>query len=405
MLPNPESKLFETCLHYLRLLRRLLFLVPRVIEQNTPSTRSFVCRLLILCTYRFPSFRRMLLEDMEELIPSRYHMDVDMVDLVVFRTSDSSVCNKYEDYMAHCNVSNDYAPGDISPLYYSSVSTVAEGNDRPSISRNSPFPHSKSRENLSAMGELSIPPPYVLRPLVECMDIDEEDGISKDAVDARKAFRKKNAHGSKMAADAADDDNPFSTSSTSSLLKKSLKNCIEEESSLNFRFPSLCVTPFIELSRFIRSRGKEKAYRRFVKRNPDFFLWGEIESILGDDALQELPMEWTNQWGFWECVKSSFMDTHCLLHQYLSCFIDFAEEFTAKEPNKGVCWTVVSEIRTILGGHSGVIHVSATVLHGVPVRHRPALLQVHHDEERRGLLLLPELRQGVHVVIHQSLEV
>lgn len=210
-----------------------------MIEQNTPSTRSFVCRLLILCTYRFPSFRRMLLEDMEELIPSRYHMDVDMVDLVVFRTSDSSVCNKYEDYMAHCNVSNDYAPGDISPLYYSSVSTVAEGNDRPSISRNSPFPHSKSRENLSAMGELSIPPPYVLRPLVECMDIDEEDGISKDAVDARKAFRKKNAHGSKMAADAADDDNPFSTSSTSSLLKKSLKNCIEEESSLNFRFPSL----------------------------------------------------------------------------------------------------------------------------------------------------------------------
>ena len=166
-----------------------------------------MCRLLILCTYRFPSFRRMLLEDMEELIPSRYHMDVDMVDLVVFRTSDSSVCNKYEDYMAHCNVSNDYAPGDISPLYYSSVSTVAEGNDRPSISRNSPFPHSKSRENLSAMGELSIPPPYVLRPLVECMDIDEEDGISKDAVDARKAFRKKNAHGSKMAADAADDDN------------------------------------------------------------------------------------------------------------------------------------------------------------------------------------------------------
>ena len=237
---------------------------------------------------------------MEELIPSRYHMDVDMVDLVVFRTSDTSVCNKYEDYMEHCNVNSDCTSGEISPVYYSSVSTAVEGNDRPSIYRNSPFHHSKSRENLSLMGELSIPPPYVLRPLVECMNIDEEDGISKDAVDARKAFRKKNAHGVKMAADAADDDNPFSTSSSSSLLKKSLKNCIEEESSLNFRFPSLCVAPFIELSRFIRSRGKEKAYRRFVKKNPDFFLWEELESILGDNVCQELPMEWTNQWVFLE---------------------------------------------------------------------------------------------------------
>ena len=76
------------------------------------------------------------------------------------------------------------------------------------------------------------------------------------------------------------------------------------------------------------------------------------------------------------------MDTHCLLHQYLSCFIDFAEEFSVKEANKGIVFDSVSEIRAILGGHTRFVHVPPALLHRVPVRHRAPLLEVHHDEKR-----------------------
>ena len=336
VVPDPESSLFDVLLCFLKLLKRLVLLVPKAIEQNVSVSRCFACRVLILTSYRFPSFRSLILNRMEEIIPSRYHMDVQMMDIVSFRTPSRSLCDKYEDSFQRCFREESQSDSlERVPSRYMSLTPRSESCEHITSCHDSKPPRTRSRENLHSLTDTVIPPPYVMKPLVEFMNVDKSDGIDKEALDAKKAFKKKMNHGGKKASDAAEDSNPFATSSSSSLLKgHSLKSTIEDESSQDFRYPSLCVIPFFELSRFVRSRGMEKMYHRFVKNNPDFFLWGSVADILGDEYINDIPMEWTEKWVFLSSFMSRFLEPQCLLHQFLSTFIEFAEEFSINEPMK-----------------------------------------------------------------------
>lgn len=100
MVPDPESELFRILVNFLRLLKRLLLLVPKALDLNTASSRDFACRTLILASYRFPSFRVSLLTTLGSIIPSRYHLDVNLVNLIKFNYPASSVCDKYEEYIS-----------------------------------------------------------------------------------------------------------------------------------------------------------------------------------------------------------------------------------------------------------------------------------------------------------------
>ena len=84
----------------MRLLKRLLLLVPKALDLNTATSREFACRTLILASYRFPSFRLSLLTSLGSVIPSRYHLDVNLVDLIKFNYPAKSVCDKYEEHLS-----------------------------------------------------------------------------------------------------------------------------------------------------------------------------------------------------------------------------------------------------------------------------------------------------------------
>ena len=60
--------------------------------------------------------------------------------------------------------------------------------------------------------------------------------------------------------------------------------------------PFSCIVPFFELARVIRSKTAHKFYKLFQKSNPDFFNWGDISSVLGDDFLNDIPDNWFAKW-------------------------------------------------------------------------------------------------------------
>lgn len=154
---------------------------------------------------------------------------------------------------------------------------------------------SKSRDDLHLLAQESIPPPYIMKPLSEFLNVDEGNAIDKEELNTKQAFKKRMNHYHKDVQDTVENDNPFSTSTISSLIhSNSLRTCKEDDipTDSDIRYPSLCIVPFFELARVIRSKMAHKCYKLFMKANPDFFNWGDIASVLGDDFLDDLPNDW-----------------------------------------------------------------------------------------------------------------
>lgn len=97
-LPTEDDPVFSILLSYLRLLHKSLLLVPDALEMNTTTSRDFACRVIIVASYRFPSFRSTLLECVSEILPSRFHMDASFVDMIEFRTPEKSVCDQFDQF-------------------------------------------------------------------------------------------------------------------------------------------------------------------------------------------------------------------------------------------------------------------------------------------------------------------
>ena len=89
--------MFQVLLSYLRVLKKTLVLVPTALRIDSAKTKEFACKVVIISSFRFPNYRRNLLTMLGGLIPSRYHVDPSLVDIIEFRVPENSVCSKYEE--------------------------------------------------------------------------------------------------------------------------------------------------------------------------------------------------------------------------------------------------------------------------------------------------------------------
>lgn len=95
-LPTEDDAVFPILLSYLRLVHEMLLLVPTALSINTTTSRDFACKVILVASYRFPLFRHNLLEQLAEVLPSRFHMDANLVDIIQFQTPKKSVCDRFD---------------------------------------------------------------------------------------------------------------------------------------------------------------------------------------------------------------------------------------------------------------------------------------------------------------------
>lgn len=189
---------------------------------------------------------------------------------------------------------------------------------------------SKSRDDLHMLAAESVPPPYIMKPLSEFLNVDEGDAIEKSELSVKQAFKKRMNHHHHDVNETVENDNPFSTSTINSLIHlNSFRGGKEEElpNDSDIRYPSLCIVPFFELARVIRSKTAHKFYKLFQKSNPDFFNWGDISSVLGDDFLNDIPDNWFAKLLASCLLECRFCERSYLMFQYLSLFIEMCEDF------------------------------------------------------------------------------
>ncbi len=72
-------------------------LVSTALNIDSAKTKEFACKVVIISSFRFPNYRKRLLTMLGYLIPSRYHVDTSLVDIVEYRVPENSVCFKYEE--------------------------------------------------------------------------------------------------------------------------------------------------------------------------------------------------------------------------------------------------------------------------------------------------------------------
>lgn len=249
------------------------------------------------------------------------------------------------------------------------------------------------------MAAESIPPPYIMKPLSEFLNVDEGDVIEKNELSVKQAFKKRNNHHHHDVNETVENDNPFSTSTINSLIHlNSFRGGKEEEipSDSDIRYPSLCVVPFFELARVIRSKTAHKLYKVFQKANPDFFNWGDISSVLGDDFLSDIPDDWFSKW----LSKGRLIDRFCersyLMYQYLSLFIEMCEDFVYITGMKRSI-AVALRCRRVLGGNSGIYHVSPSVFNPLPILDHSEVFAVHPAAQRRSRYCVRMLHEQLRV--------
>ena len=56
------------------------------------------------------------------------------------------------------------------------------------------------------------------------------------------------------------------------------------------------IDTFIELSKTVRSKAMKERFTSFEKENPDFYNWGDIACVLGDDFLNDVTFEWMEKY-------------------------------------------------------------------------------------------------------------
>lgn len=157
----------------------------------------------------------------------------------------------------------------------------------------------------------------MMQPLSDCLNVDEGEAVTEEVLSARHAFKKK-VRGARESRDVID-DNPYATNSSTSLLRgctmsKDMDECVHR----NIRYPSMCILPFFELSRLIRSHKKEKIRQSFMESAPDFFAWGTIA-----DTLPEVP---TDDASFQWIEHMKLPDSY--IFQFLTSFIEVCEDTT-----------------------------------------------------------------------------
>ena len=60
-------------------------LVSTALNIDSAKTKEFACKVVIISSFRFPNYRKRLLTMLGYLIPSRYHVDTSLVDIVEYR--------------------------------------------------------------------------------------------------------------------------------------------------------------------------------------------------------------------------------------------------------------------------------------------------------------------------------
>ena len=102
-LPTEDDYLFPILLSFLQFIHKLLLLVPTAININTTTSRVFACRTLLVASYRFPSFRSTLLEELSNILPSRFHLENRFVNVIEFHTPEKSVCDYFDKLDSNLN--------------------------------------------------------------------------------------------------------------------------------------------------------------------------------------------------------------------------------------------------------------------------------------------------------------
>lgn len=171
-----------------------------------------------------------------------------------------------------------------------------------------------------------------MKPLSDFLNVDEGDTVTGDALALKHAFKKK-AHGSKHVTDAVEDDNPYATSTSSSLIRTNTMNRESEDTKCDndIRYPSMCIVPFFELSRVVRSRKLRDASFVFRESTPDFYFWSNFADILGEDYLDDVAFDWVERLKFPED----------LIFQFLTSYIEVCEDTTCLDTISRPLWEYV----------------------------------------------------------------
>lgn len=156
-----------------------------------------------------------------------------------------------------------------------------------------------------------------MKPLSDVVNIDEGDSVTGDTLALKHAFKKR-THSSKHISDAIEDDNPYATSTSSSLIRSNTMNRETDDlaGDNDIRYPSMCIVPFFELSRVVRSRKMRDASMAFKESTPDFYNWSDYSDILGEGYLDDVEFDWVEHLKFPED----------LIFQFLTSYIEVCED-------------------------------------------------------------------------------
>lgn len=148
--------------------------------------------------------------------------------------------------------------------------------------------------------------------------VDGEDLSDSDTVLQRTALLHKKGRGKSMS-DIIEESNPFATVTSTSLVRtNTLESGHSPECNSDIRFQSLCIIPFFEISRIIRSNKLEGIYKNFHETAPDFYLWKDMETAVGEDFLADIDLHWIDEF-----------EMHTpLIYQFLNCFAEVCQDLS-----------------------------------------------------------------------------
>ena len=163
-----------------------------------------------------------------------------------------------------------------------------------------------------------MPPPLIMRPISDHITVEEEDLSESDSFLQRNPLLRKNGRGKSMS-DIIEESNPFATVTSTSLVRtNTLESGHPSEGNSDIRFQSLCIIPFFEISRIIRSNKLEALYKNFHETAPDFYLWKDMEAVVGDDFLADIDLHWVDEFE----TQTQF------IYQFLNCFAEVCQDLS-----------------------------------------------------------------------------
>ena len=186
---------------------------------------------------------------------------------------------------------------------------------------------SHSRENLRSIFAKPIPPPLIMKPISDHIQVDEEIATLDDGQTLKSLLRKRSGRGKSMS-DIMEESNPYATISSTALIRSNtLGRAHSATCNSDIRFHSLCIIPFFEISRIIRSNKMEEGYQNFREIAPDFYNWEAMEERLGDQFLKGIQLDWTDMFDSHPNLIYNFLNSFAEVCQDLSCLNTIARPF------------------------------------------------------------------------------